>query len=415
MDLDMPHLDHRLTAYAEVVEAFRSPKLSTLIHDGTEAFRAGTVLRIEGPGHQQRRRVMGRLLRGDGDEWFRSQVLMPTIRRNLQAVIARTGGSALPETDMVVFTRQAFFQLAASLIGLCGVDGPEAADELRRFCEPINLAMRSWYLRGDRAKILAGGVSVKNEFRDRYYRPAYELHVALVEAVDRGELEPASLPHDLLNLVVNQADPEWASDPDLPLREAITDIINAGTFSSSSTLVHAVHNCLTWLDDHPEDRWLQRDPGFLMGVVTETLRLHPAAPMFFRTALDKVTLKSGRVIRAGESVGIMVLEANRDTDVFGPDAACFRPGRVTPSGVYPYGVAFGTGRHMCFGLPIILGSDGVNGSHVQLLKAFLEAGMTHHPSIPPTKNLDSQLDVWGSYPVVFDSQPSPRPREGRVA
>jgi hypothetical protein len=70
---------------------------------------------------------------------------------------------------------------------------------------------------------------------------------------------------------------------------------------------------------------------------------------------------------------------------------------------------------MCFGLPIILGSDGVNGSHVQLLKAFLEAGMTHHPSIPPTKNLDSQLDVWGSYPVVFDSQPSPRPGERRVA
>jgi cytochrome P450 len=398
--IDVPELHHQLTTFAEAIEAFRSPLLSTVIHDGTEAFREGTVLRIEGDAHHQRRRAMGRLLRGDGDEWFRSRVLVPTIEANLAAVL-EAAGDGLPELDMVVFARQAFFQLAAALIGLRSVDGPEAAEELRRFCEPINLAMRSWYLKGDREAMLAKGVEVKERFRQRYFQAAYDQHAALAQAVTQGRLEPDALPHDLLSLIVSGADPEWGSDPDLPLREALTDIINAGTFSSSSTLVHALHDCLTWFAAHPEDRARYGAPTFLAGAVAETLRLHPAAPVFLRLATDDVELRSGRTIRAGQTVGIMVIDANRDAAVFGADSDQFNPWREVPKGVYPYGVAFGTGRHMCFGLPMVLGSNGADGSHGQILRLFFEAGVAPHPSALPTKNPESRLDVWGSYPVAF--------------
>jgi cytochrome P450 len=123
--------------------------------------------------------------------------------------------------------------------------------------------------------------------------------------------------------------------------------------------------------------------------------------VFLRLATDDVELRSGRTIRAGQTVGIMVIDANRDAAVFGADSDQFNPWREVPKGVYPYGVAFGTGRHMCFGLPMVLGSNGADGSHGQILRLFFEAGVAPHPSALPTKNPESRLDVWGSYPVVF--------------
>ena len=96
-----------------------------------------------------------------------------------------------------------------------------------------------------------------------------------------------------------------------------------------------------------------------------------------------------------------IATANRDPQAFGPTAEMFDPRRQVPSGVYPYGVAFGSGRHMCFGLPIVLGSDGTNGSHAQMLKAFFEAGVSRHPTAKPFKKQGTLRDAWDEYPVVF--------------
>lgn len=395
--------DHTLTTYADVLQAFRSPVLSTVIHDGSERFRAGTVLRIEDPEHALRRKTMGRLLRGDGDEWFRERILFPTIRRNLEAVLSNKSAEQPARMDVAVFARQAFFQLAAALIGLHQVDDAQKADELRVFFEPINIAMRAWFLTGDRDAMMRRGVAVKEEFRERYYEPAYQHHLELVRAVQAGELSQEELPHDLLTLIVTDAEPAWNEDPDLPVREAMTDMLNAGTLTPSITLVHTLHECFCWFQQHPEDAHKRTDPEFLYRAVAESLRLHPAVPAFFRTALDNVTLGSGREISRGETVALIPTLANLDPGVFGADAGQFNPHREVPKGVYPYGVAFGTGRHMCFGLPIILGSGGTNGSHARILRAFFEAGIQPDPKAPPRLKEDSELPVWESYPVIFDT------------
>jgi cytochrome P450 len=396
-----PDAMQSLTDYREVEEVFRSPAMAPFLHDGTEEFRGGTVRQIDGPAHRIRRRTMGRLLRGQGDQRFRQEVLMPTIERNLQRVLeAPTDG--LPATDMVLFARVAFFQLVSALIGLDGVDSVDDAEQLRQSAEPIQVAMRSWYMGGDRTAVMTRGIEAREQFRKRYFEPALERRLALVRAATTPE-EQAALPNDFLTLVARDLDADWTADRGLALREAVTDFINAGTFSSSFTLVHALDECLTWAEQNPQDRERLLDEQFLAQAVAEALRLHPIVPLFYRTATESVTLSSGRTFRAGEHVCLEIGVANRDATVFGPDAESFVPGRTLPDGVYPYGIAFGTGRHMCFGMPVIVGSDGVNGSHVQVLKALFAAGVQRDPARAPRMNDQfGRMDaLWDVYPIQF--------------
>jgi cytochrome P450 len=390
-----------LTGYREVEEIFRSQAMAPFLHDGTEEFRGGTVRQIDGPAHRIRRRTMGRLLRGQGDQRFREEVLMPTIERNLQRVLAApTDG--LPGTDFVLFARVAFFQLVAALIGLDGVESTEDAEELRQTAEPIQVAMRSWYMGGDRTEVMAAGIKAREDFRVRYFEPALERRIELVRGATTPEAE-AALPNDLLTLIARDLDADWTADRGLALREAVTDFINAGTFSSSFTLVHALDECLTWAEENPHLRHQLLDVNFLAQAVAEALRLHPIVPLFYRTATEAVTLQTGRSFQAGEHVCMEIGSANRDPEVFGPDADSFVPGRELPDGVYPYGVAFGTGRHMCFGMPVIMGSDGLNGSHVQILKALFTAGVRRDPAQPPRMNdqFGRMNSLWDVYPVRF--------------
>lgn len=395
-------IDHRLHSYAEVGEALRSRSLAPLLSDGTEAFRKGTLRQIDGVAHRVRRRTLGTLLNGEGGAWFRERVLHPTIRRGLDAVLANPNPDGLARTDMVVLVRNAFFQFAAALIGLTDVHGDDAADSLRLSCLPINTAMSSAYRTGDRAAMLAAGLAAKENFKDRYFTPALGTHRQMFDAVERGECRREDLPHDFLSLIVQGTDPTLSGDLDLSLREVLADVINAGTVSSTFNLIHVLNECLCWFDQHPEDRTLCTDEEFLLGAVNEGLRLHPVVPMFYRIATTDITLRTGRAIKEGETVGIDLRPANRDPHVFGETADRFDPRRAVPPAVHPYGLAFGSGRHVCYGLPVIFGDSGTNGSHVQMLAAFFEAGIAFDPARPPRPGTGvGALAVWESFPVVF--------------
>jgi hypothetical protein len=52
---------------------------------------------------------------------------------------------------------------------------------------------------------------------------------------------------------------------------------------------------------------------------------------------------------------------------------------------------------------VIMGSDGVNGSHVQILKALFAAGVRRDPANPPRMNDQfGRMDgIWDVYPIQF--------------
>jgi hypothetical protein len=105
------------------------------------------------------------------------------------------------------------------------------------------------------------------------------------------------------------------------------------------------------------------------------------------------------------------VKANRDTELFGPDAAGFNPNRQTPADGTPrYGVGFGVGAHQCYGLRVVVGNDGKGGAHVMLLKKLMDAGVRPDPDNPPVgleKDMDKfeveDIPRYISYPAVFDT------------
>jgi cytochrome P450 len=394
-----------LSGYSEVLEAFRSPLLRTLVEPGTGSLRSGTVLRIEGGEHTRRRRTLNRLTSRDGAAWFRDRELVPIANEALGALRWSAQDRGRPAFDLVEFGNLLFLRLVFAQIGLPPIASDEEIREVRDLVAELELAYLGSGSPAERETMVRRGLAAKETFGIRYFLPALTARTAILASVERGERPEAELPRDLLTLIASHAEPEWA-DSELALREAVTDILFAGTANSVHSLVHAVDELLGWLESHPEDRDHCGDADFLARVVSEALRIHVVNVAFFRLATADVELSGGTRIPAGAIARLGIRAANLDASVFGPDAADFNPNRVLRQGVYPYGLAFGSGVHMCFGLNVVLGPDQVSGTHVHMLRELFGAGIQRDPQSPPRRPAAGHRDVFETYPVLLERVPS---------
>ena len=98
------------------------------------------------------------------------------------------------------------------------------------------------------------------------------------------------------------------------------------------------------LISHPDQcSRLRADPSLIPAAVEEMLRWTSPVTHMARTATEDVEIR-GQLIRKGEVVVMFYGSANRDEEIFGPDAEEFRIDRH-PN---PH-IAFGCGEHACIG------------------------------------------------------------------
>jgi hypothetical protein len=90
---------------------------------------------------------------------------------------------------------------------------------------------------------------------------------------------------------------------------------------------------------------------------------------------ETTELPSGIELPAGTLAMMRSGPASADTEIFGPDGREFNPDRESPKKISRFGLAFGQGTHMCWGMPLVIGTGGLDGSLVYLLKALLDAGV----------------------------------------
>ena len=133
---------------------------------------------------------------------------------------------------------------------------------------------------------------------------------------------------------------------------------------------------------------------------------------------------AGHQLRQGQEIHIERVAANRDKEIFGPDADGFNPRRGNPArGSQRFGIGFGSGAHQCFGLRVVLGIDGTGGAHVELLRLLYRAGVEPDRERTPIdlkKDMDKfsveDIPRYTSYPVVFRGfEPSLLEAEERTA
>ena len=146
-------------------------------------------------------------------------------------------------------------------------------------------------------------------------------------------------PTDDLASALANARIDGAYVPDMDLASYYVIIATAGHDTTSSTIAGGLHALLR----HPEElSRLQAEPGLLSTAVEEMIRWVTPVKEFMRTAAEDSVVRDVE-IRAGQSVYLAYLSANRDEEVF-DDPFRFDVGRQPNKHL-----AFGFGPHFCLG------------------------------------------------------------------
>ncbi len=401
----------RVTSWIEANEVLRHPDF---VAGNTEQesvpFRGRTLLELNGDEHRDRRRLEMPLFVREALESYESDVLAPTIERCLAEAESRRGSDGVVRGDLVRMSHSMFLQIAAAVIGFDDVHDPDRTRLLEECMYPLNDAIDVKYSTRDHAEVVAEGLVAKTRLIEQFYRPAVERRLRLIRQRSAGDEKEVALPRDLLTIMLVHHPQDW--DEDLPVRETL--LFLAGSTSTTSNAVnHSVVELERWLNDHPEDHRHLDDNAFLRGVCNEALRLRQNVTALVRRAATDVTLSTGRLIPAGEFAAVDLMAASRDPTAFGPDSAVFNPWRRVKPPVRPYGLAFGTARHQCIGLPVVTSvtgkpPEGGEGERAMLkiLRALLKAGVQLDPEQPPTY-LPTTEPVFATLPVVLTALGSP--------
>jgi len=387
-----------LASYRELWDAFRQRDLRQGLYSAGGVVMKDTLLDLHGPEHQLRRRVENRLFRrGTFRSW--EAELVPRIIDEAFRPALKAG-----RADLVELGTRTVMNLTAMVAGIDRVTGSvEETDALQEFAVKFSEGATLIHTTRDPDVVRAEVAEAMQRFDTMFFTPSYEKRVAI--AAD-SSIPESEHPRDVLMALVRNRE-ELGVDREVMLRE-VAFYLQAGSHSTSDAFTHSVDEILTWVERNPDQAHRLEDDLFIQRCVHETFRLHPASPEALRRALAEVTLRDGRKIPESCLVHMDIKSANRDTEVFGPDAAEFNPDRPLPENAQPWGHTFGGGMHACIGMELDGGTipkDGdaehVLGTVPLMVRELLRQGVRRDPQDQPQKEQHSSRDHFGRYPVLF--------------
>lgn len=372
-------------------------------------FLGASMMYTEGESHRLRRKLLNPLVRAEALQGIREDVVLPEADRLMALRLAEPGPDGNRRMDLVEFLERVFIHFTARLIGLTGMDSDERLALMRSFAGPLAAGTSSAYL-SDRDAVNKAALAAKRRYVEEFFKPSLRWHREMRARIDAGEIADDDVPNSLLKLVAAGAAPEWADEANAVVESTLLFAASVGT--STQSIIQTIDFLQAWFADHPGDRGRRTDPTFLLHCLQETIRLRaPFSPYTTRLSLEENELSDGSVIHPGQELHIEWVAANRDAEVFGPDADGFNPDRATPANGTPrYGYGFGLGTHQCYGLRVVVGNDGKGGAHVMLLQKLMAAGVRPDPDNPPTglqKDMSKfsieDIPRYTRYPAIFDS------------
>jgi cytochrome P450 len=364
------------------------------------------LVTLHGEAHRVRRLAEMSVFRRDFFRRYEHEVI-PSVVGEVMAATDTAG-----DVDLVDLGYRFMVYLSVNFAGIDLADRSRAEfDDLVRMLRTFGVAATLGQSNIDREAAKAEIRATLDEFDRRFFEPSAARRRALIERVACGELDADELPMDVLTVLLRK-EHELAMVRDMMLRETAFYFL-ASAHTSVHSLSHAVHHLLDWCEAHPDGRQaLLANPERVQRCVHESFRLHPSSPVALRRALAPVTFRNGATAATGDTVVIHLRQANRDTDVFGADAAQFNPGREVPAGVPETGITFGTGMHACLGRNLAAGAlpppgRAVDPQHRQLgtvawiARALLERGVSRDASRPGHLDQTIERETWQRYPVQF--------------
>ena len=397
---------HRVSRYHDVEHALRINDLKQSLYDEGKILMDKVLVTLHGDEHRQRRSIESQLFRKNFFRVYENQVFPGLLSETLDQFLT---GSSL---DLKELGYRIMVHLSLSFAGIDRVEGTvEEADAQHRLLIQLGQAATIGQFKGDREPIFQEIREAIDEFRERFFLPSRARRLALINDYRGGNISEEDLPRDILTILLMH-DEELAMPDELMVRE-VAFFYLAASHTSVHTLVHATNELLKWCEKTGQTpTQVVADPHQLQRFVLESMRLHPSSPEAWRRAEADITLASGQVVPTGDKVVIDLQTANRDTAVFGEDAADFNPLRTIEGRVSRAGMSFGGGMHVCLGMNLVAGTmlrEGETpnpdnhqfGTITLIIKELIERGMRPNPESPPTKIEASERDVWATYPVLF--------------
>ena len=395
-----------LTSWAAVREAFRAKELRQAGYSEGAVVTADTLLDLHGDAHRERRRVENRLFRREIFSYWENELLGATVQATLGPFVAAGRG------DLAQIGYRSALSLTATIAGIDhDPTDAEATEQLYAVVKKFSEGATIMHSTRDKDEVRAEVRAAMASFERDTFGPSLERRRALVAQAEAGMIEADELPKDVLTTLVANRD-RLGLHPDVVLRE-ICLYLQAGAHSTANAFTHTVDDLLSWGDEHGDDLTLARsDIGLVQRCMHESLRLHPASPMAYRTPLSDVTLSDGTELPTGALVVLDLTAANRDPVAFGPSAADYDPHRSVDERIARWGMSFGAGAHACIGAELDGGLEidpsrpsdqQLFGTVAIMAHAFLAAGGRQDPEDPPSLDPASTRKHYSRYPVVFDS------------
>lgn len=400
--------DHRITGYRDSEAALKIRDLHQALYDADPIFLPRTVVCLHGDEHLKKKRTVMSVFTRRFFRHYQNEVYPDCLRETLEPAVAAGGG------DMVRFAYRVLVNLVSDTAGLDRDHTPQETDRIQALIGKLGHAPTlGQLLEGDRDQLLAEIREALHEFESDYFAPSLARRKALLARVEAGEMDEADLPADVITAML-RAYPEGTLDHDERVKDAAFFIL-AGAFTTANVLMNAVHEILGWLDDHPDDRAkLIDDPVLLQKFVYEAIRLHPASPIARRRALCPMDLPDDAHLDDGDFLAIDLMQANRQPEIFGEDAASFNPHRTLPKGVMLHGLSFGGGMHSCLGRMLAAGvpaaangaqeTDGETewGTIHMVVRELLAHGIARDPGHPAQIDKSTTRKHFKTFPFVFD-------------
>jgi cytochrome P450 len=401
----------QISDYDEIVEILRSRKFVQGSHYAArKTIMKDTLIVLDGNPHLRRRKILNPIVGDSTIEEMRKQHLIPAVERCMAEIgTLPVDADGNISADLIVLVRRCVFRIAAAIGGLDGLETPEAADRMVEQIRIITSGFTVEWSTRPQGEVLAEAVTELENFRRELFVPSEARRAALIARFRNGELDQSALSQDALTAMLLHKGDEWPDDEDLRLHE-VALMTSGGAQTTASAFTLFILLLENWFKSHPEDLPLvRRDPNFLRQAAFESLRVAAHVPARMRTAVEDVRLVSGRHIKAGQHVALLIVPANmKSDDLFGPEPETFNPHRKVGD-VTPWGLTFGTGAHMCPGRPLVTGGRSmraetdVDGSMVTMARRLYAAGMRLDPIRPPVREPGTHYNTYSSVPVIFSA------------
>lgn len=394
---------HRLESFRDCETALRNRDLKQALYDAGKVVMDGVLLTLHGEAHARRRTVEVRVFRRNFFNYYEKEVFPQTLAETIAPYVAAGCG------DLI----QIGYRLTVNLTAdFAGIDRPDrSAQETERLIALTKkLSEGATMVHSTRdpdelnAEVAAALAALDTEF----LKASVARREALLAEVRAGTLDEASLPRDVLTIILQGREELGLTDDQL-LRE-IGFYMQAGSHSTANSVVHALYEILQWAGDD-EARWQRlEDPIFVQHCVHESLRLHPASPEAWRTATCPMHVAGTGDVSGEDRVELDLFLANRDPAIFGADADRFDPDRVVPANVLRSGLTFGIGLHTCLGRELdggVVAKPGTDPAEAQLgivplvVLHMLRFGARLVANDPPVPDPHTTRLNWGRFPITF--------------